>query len=143
MVERPSYKEIEHTADVGLELTAPDLASAFERAAAGMFDMISDLDGIESEWRREVRVAGRDDDLENLLIRWLSELIFLHESEHVLLSTFDVRRIDGNLLEAVVVGEGIDPKRHALKVEIKAATYHDLVIRETPSGWRVRVIFDT
>ena len=143
MSERPSYTEIEHTADVGLELTAPDLPSAFERVAAAMFDMISDLDRIGSAWRRDVRVVGRRGDRENLLIRWLSELLFLHESEHVLLSSFDVRSVGPEALEAEVVGERIDRERHALKVEIKAPTYHVLVLQETPSGWRVRVIFDT
>jgi SHS2 domain-containing protein len=143
MPDRPSYTEIEHTADVGLELIAPDLRSAFERVAAAMFDMISDLDRIGTGWRRDVRVEGREGDLENLLIRWLTELLFVHESERVLLSSFDVRSLGRNALEAEVVGERYDPRRHTLKVEIKAPTYHGLVIRETDSGWRVRVIFDT
>lgn len=143
MPERPSYKEIEHTADVGVELDAPDLPSAFERAAAVMFDMISDLDRIGSGWRRDVRVAGRSGDRENLLIRWLTELLFLHESEHVLLSSFNVKSIGPDAVEAAVAGERIDRERHALKVEIKAPTYHDLALEETPSGWHVRVIFDT
>jgi SHS2 domain-containing protein len=135
--------EIEHTADVGIELEAPDLPAAFERTAAAMFDMISDLDRIGSGWCRSVRVTGREGDLENLLIRWLAELLFLHESERVLLSSFDVRSVGRRALEAEVAGERIDRERHALKVEIKAPTYHDLVLRETASGWRVRVIFDT
>lgn len=143
MPERPSYEEIEHTADVGVELTAPDRSSAFERAAAAMFDMISDLDRVGSAWRRRIRVTAREDDLQNLFIRWLAELLFLHESEHVLLSSFAVRSIGRDALEADVAGERIDPERHTLKVEIKAPTYHDLALEETPSGWRVRVIFDT
>jgi SHS2 domain-containing protein len=143
MPERPTYTEIEHTADVGVELEAPDLDAAFERVAAAMFDMISDLDRVGSDWRRDVRVVGRSGDREHLLIRWLAELLFLHESEHVLLSTFHVERIGPDAIEAEVAGERIDRERHALKVEIKAPTYHDLVIEETASGWRVRVIFDT
>jgi len=143
MPERPSYTEIDHTADVGVELEAPDLTSAFERVAAAMFDMISDLDRVGSDWRRNVRVVGRRGDRENLLIRWLAELLFLHESEHVLLSSFEVESIGPDAIEAQVAGERIDRERHALKVEIKAPTYHDLTLEEIPSGWRVRVIFDT
>ena len=139
----PPWEEIEHTADVGIELTAPDLSSAFERAAAAMFDMISDLDRVGSGWRREIRVTGREGDLQNLFIRWLAELLFLHESERVLLSSFGVRSIGRDALEAEVAGERIDRERHALKVEIKAPTYHDLTIEDTSAGWRVRVIFDT
>jgi SHS2 domain-containing protein len=143
VAERPSYREIEHTADVGVEIEAPGLPAAFERIAAAMFDMVSDLDQIGSGWRRHVRVGGRRGDLEHLLVRWLTELLFLHESEHVLLSTFRVDRVGADAVEAEVAGERYDPARHALKIEIKAPTYHDLAIEETPSGWRVRVIFDT
>ena len=143
MPERPSYTEIEHTADVGVELEAPDLNAAFERTAAAMFDMISDLDRVGSDWRRDVRVVGRSGDREHLLIRWLTELLFVHESEHVLLSTFHVLSIGPDAIEAEVAGERIDRERHALKIEIKAPTYHDLVIEQVSSGWRVRVIFDT
>jgi SHS2 domain-containing protein len=143
VAERPSYTEIEHTADVGIELEAADLPQAFERAAAAMFDLISDLDRVGSGWRRSVHVEGRAGDRENLLIRWLTELLFLHESERVLLSSFTVRALSSVSVEADVAGEPIDREKHALKVEIKAPTYHDLALEEVPSGWRVRVIFDT
>jgi SHS2 domain-containing protein len=143
MAERPLYSEIEHTADVGVELTAPDLKSAFERIAASMFDMMCDLDGVGEKWRRDVRVEGRDGDLENLLVRWLSELLFLFATEHVLLSRFEITHLGEGVIEATVVGERIDWTRHAVKVELKAPTYHDLRIEEEGAGWCVRVIFDT
>jgi len=143
MVERPTYDEIEHTADVGVALSAPDLRSAFELAAASMFDLMFDLDSIGSSWRREIRVEGREGDLENLLIRWLAELLFIFGTERVLLATFAVARLEDGVVEALVVGEPYDAARHAVKVEIKAATYHELTIEETDGGWTVRVIFDT
>jgi SHS2 domain-containing protein len=143
MAERPTYDEIEHTADVGVALSAPDLRSAFELAAASMFDLMCDLDSVGASWRREVRVDGRDGDLENLLIRWLAELLYIFETEHVLLSTFAVARFESGVVEALVAGEPYDAARHAVKIEIKAATYHDLRIEETDDGWRVAVIFDT
>lgn len=141
MGKKPSYREIEHTADVGVELSAPDLPAAFERAAAAMFDVISDIDGVAQTWHGRVRVTGLD--LENLLVRWLSELLFISESEGVLLSRFTVDRLDGFDLEAAVAGETLDRSRHAVRVEIKAPTYHGLRIEEVRGEWLVRVIFDT
>jgi SHS2 domain-containing protein len=141
MGKRPSYREIEHTADVGVELSAPDLRGAFEGAAAAMFDLMSDLDRVGDAWRGRVRVTGLD--LENLLVRWLAELLFVSESEGVLLSRFAVERLDGLTLEAAVAGEKLDRARHAVRVEIKAPTYHGLRIEESDTGWFVRVIFDT
>ena len=141
MGKRPSYREIEHTADVGVELSAPDLRSAFEGAAAAMFDLMSDLDRVGETWRGRVRVTGMD--LENLLIRWLAELLFLSESEGVLLSRFTVDLLDGHTLDAAVAGEKFDRAKHAVRVEIKAPTYHGLRIEEVGGEWSVRVIFDT
>lgn len=143
MAERPRYTEIEHTADVGIELTAPDVRSAFELAAAAMFDMISDLTHVRDESCQVVRVHGRPGDLPNLMVRWLSELLYFFEGEGLLLCSFRIDELGGGAIAATVGGEPWDPKRHVLKTEIKAATYHDLEIDEVEGAWRVRVIFDT
>ncbi len=139
----PTYREIEHTADVGMELGAPDLRTALELSAAAMFDMICDLESVGDSWRSVVSVESRDGDLENLLVRWLTELLYVHETERVLLSGFSIRKLDARLIEAHVTGERIDPDRHVVRLEIKAVTYHDLAIEETAGRWGVRVIFDT
>ena len=143
MVERPNYTEIEHTADVGLELEAPDLKAAFELAAASMFDLMCDLDGVGDGVCRTVRTRARDGDLENMMVRWLTELLFVFASEGLLLSSFDVRELTSDAIEASVTGERYDPARHAFKTELKAATYHDLAVDQVEGVWFVRVIFDT
>ena len=45
-------------------------------------------------------------------------------------------------LEAEAAGEPFAPDRHRMKTEIKAVTYHGLEIRETPAGWRGRIVCD-
>jgi len=143
MTERPDYREIEHTADVGLELEAPDLKAAFELAAASMFDLMCDLDSVGDGVSRTVRVESREGDVEGLMVRWLAELLYVFATEGLLLSRFDVRKLTSDSLEADVAGEPHDPDRHALKTEIKAATYHDLAVDQIRGVWSVRVIFDT
>jgi SHS2 domain-containing protein len=143
MAERPEYTEIEHTADVGMELTARDERSAFEKAAACMFDLVCDLDTVGDTWREMVRVEARADDLQNMMVRWLSELLYLFETERVLMSSFDIVGMDEGVIRAHVAGEAFDPGRHAVKAELKAPTYHDLRIEEDGAVWSVRVIFDT
>ena len=143
MAGRPRYNEIEHTADVGMELEAPDLKAAFELAAASMFDLMCDIDSVRHSVCRTVRVRARDADLENMMVRWLTELLYVFESEGLLLMHFDVRKLTSDLLEAGVAGEPYDPIRHAMKTEIKAVTYHDLAVDQSDGVWFVRVIFDT
>jgi len=142
MIGRPEYTEIEHTADVGLELVAPDLRSALESAAAAMFDVMCDVDTVEPRTTERVSISAREGDLENLLVRWLAELIYLSRTRHLLFSKFDVREIAGGELLADVAGEEFDPGRHAMLTDIKAPTYHQLRIEERGGSWSVRVIFD-
>ena len=115
MAGRPSYNEIEHTADVGMELEAADLKDAFELAAASMFDLMCDLDSVRHSVCRTVRVRARDADLENMMVRWLTELLYVFESEGLLVMYFDIRRLESDLIEAGVAGEPYDPVRHALQ----------------------------
>lgn len=143
MTQRPAYREIEHTADVGLELDAPALKAAFEQAAASMFDLMCDLDTVGECVPRTVRATSREGDLEGLMVRWLTELLYVFASERLLLSSFHVRELAGGVIEADVAGEPYDPARHATKSELKAVTYHELAVKKTDAGWSVRVIFDT
>jgi len=140
---RPPYREVEHTADIGFELEAPDRPSAFERAALAMFDTIVDIDDVRTDWSGRVRASGEPGDVENLMVRWLSELLYLHEIERVVLGSVLVEHLDDRCIEAVVAGERFDPDRHVRRSELKAATYHDLVVQERHGEWSVRVIFDT
>ena len=45
-------------------------------------------------------------------------------------------------LKAIVTGENFDDKRHQLKVEIKAVTFHQIEIREVNNKYFTRIIFD-
>lgn len=130
----------EHTADVGFVVMARNAPELFARAAWGMFDLLTDPRTVRPVERRAVRVTA--DDQAALLVRWLSELNFLHATEHKLFSRFDVREVTPTALEAIVWGETIDPARHAVYTEIKAVTFHELVVEQVGSVWRARVLFD-
>lgn len=131
------YEELDHTADVGIRAHGATLDELFAAAAAGMFSLVADLRKVRAVGEVEVRVKA--DDLEALMVRWLSELLFLHETQRLLLKEFDVR-IDGMCLEARARGETIDKKRHELKLNIKAVTYHRL--RVDRKAGLAEVIFD-
>lgn len=131
------YKEIEHTADVGIRAYGKDAGELFESAAAGMFSLITNLAKVRPVGEVEVRVRGTD--LPQLLVNWLQELLFLHETQRLLLREFHVR-IDGMSLQGQARGEAIDKTRHELKLNIKAVTYHKLVI--DPKAGMAQVIFD-
>jgi SHS2 domain-containing protein len=134
------YEIFEHTADMGLRVRAPDLPALFADAGRGLTSMIApNLDSIRPVRRIPLRVTGsrRDD----LLFDWLSEILYLFESEHLLLSQFDVE-IDAEGARGTARGEPADESRHELEHEVKAITYHGLKVDETPDGWLAEVIVD-
>ena len=104
---------------------------------------------------RERRVAVRGFDLEELLVAWLQELLYLWTVEEFVARTFLVKIVpsgpqeaeEGWRLEGVVAGEAWDEARHEVYTDIKAVTYHNLHIRkETSRGgktlYRVDVVLD-
>ncbi|HYM38983.1 MAG TPA: archease [Thermoplasmata archaeon] len=119
------YEEIEHTADVGIRAFGKTASALFARAAEGMFNLIADITKVKPTGELEIRLAAQD--LPSLLVAWLSELLFLHETEHLLFCRFQVR-VRGTSLHARAWGEAIDRRRHGLKLAVKAVTYHRLSV---------------
>lgn len=133
------FQLIDHTADVGIAAFGESVAEAFAATAAGMFSIITDLDSIEEVLSQSISVEA--DDIEELLVSWLNELLFLFEVEGLLFRRFEVEIEDGRL-RAVAFGQEIDPARHNIHTAIKAVTYHLLEVALEDGGWRTRVIFD-
>ncbi len=136
------YEYFEHTADVGALVRGVTLPRLFENASKAMFDLVCDRRAVRP--RRAVRIAVSGSSLEDLLVRWLSELLFRLETDDMLFSTFSVDRVDRALLRArgTARGESIDRTRHALRREVKAVTYHQIRLVRGRSAWRVRIVFD-
>jgi SHS2 domain-containing protein len=117
----------------------PDL---FHTAAEALFDVLvanrGDVQVLETE-----SVSITAESTEDLLVEWLNELIFRSETRHRLYSHFDVALAEnGRSLEAKIGGEPIDRGRHVLDHEVKAATHHELSVRQVDGGWFAEVIVD-
>ena len=136
------YEYFEHTADVGALVRGVTLPRLFENAAAAMGDLICARRTVRP--RRTRRVEAQGSGLEDLLVRFLTELLVLHETAGLVFSSVQVGRVDRTRfrVRALVRGEPIDRTRHALLREVKAITYHQIRIVRGRSAWRVRLIFD-
>jgi SHS2 domain-containing protein len=134
------YEFFDHTADVGIRLAASDLETLLADAGRALYALIVDnADDIRPDQRFEFRVAGLQPDY--LLFDWLSALLRHFESTRVVLSRFDVR-LNADGLTAEVWGEPLDEDRHRLGNEVKAVTYHQLVVQQSDGEWRAEVIVD-
>lgn len=139
--ETPAWlREIDHTGDVGIEVAAPSLEDLFARAAWAMFNVLADLASVQPRAALPVAVAAED--RAALLVRWLSELNFLHATQGWLFCAFEVEALGERRLAATARGERYDDACHTVYTEIKAVTFHDLTIERRGEGWHARIIFD-
>ncbi len=133
-------RQLDHTADAGFTVTAPDRETLYARAAWGLFSILTDVPRVAPRDSRTIRLEA--DDPAALMVKWLSELNFIHITEHVLFRRFEVRLPGPGRLEAEVSGEPIDPGRHTVYTEVKAVTYHGMEIEQRGESWRAVVIVD-
>ena len=134
------YELIDHTADVGVKAKGKTLSECFENAAHGMFDLIADKSEIESIGQYTVELKA--DDLEQLLVDWLSELLFLQSAKNLIFGFFKVELDEKNKsLSAKIFGEKYDISKHRIGAEIKAVTYHMLEVKNKKPFY-VQVLFD-
>jgi protein archease len=138
--ERRSFREIEHTADLGIEAEGENPAELFTAAAEGLYALIADPSGIEA--RRAISVSATGGDWEELLQAWLSELLAEFNVKGFIGKNCTIINIGATRLNATVEGEPLDLKRHRFQTEIKAVTYHELRVWQDSGMWRARVIFD-
>jgi SHS2 domain-containing protein len=137
----PRFEPLEHTAEAGIIARGATPAEAFANAAEGMYALILELDDVREEEARDVDLQGAG--LEDLLVDWLLELIYLTETEGLVFRRFDVRELSESKLRATAWGERFDPDRHrSHNVMVKAVTRHMLEIAREDGGYRVQVLFD-
>lgn len=134
------YEFIEHTADLGLKAYGRSREELFSNAAEALFEVLVAAETIEEALERVVEVEA--DALDDLMVSWLSELLFLFDTEGLLLKRFDIKTIKDHNLKATVGGETLDPARHEIKTGIKAVTYHKLYVRKRNGTWETQVILD-
>jgi len=138
--DRGSFREIEHTADLGIEVTASSLAGLFSTTGEALFALIADPKNLEA--RDAIAVAAGGDSPEELLHAWLRELLAQFNLTGFVAARCEVRKITRERVEGIVTGEKLDLKRHCFYTEIKGVTYHDFRVWEENGSWRARVIFD-
>jgi len=122
------------------------LEEAFEYAALGVTEVMTDLSSVRS--LEEVELVAEGFDLESLLYDWIEKIIVLFDSRQLLVSKAKVEQIETDpegryKLRARVWGEPYDPERHESRALVKAMTYHMMEIKREEDGTcRVRFVVD-
>ena len=128
--------------DAVIEAYGESLGEAFEQAALGLCNTMIDLQGVEP--RTEVAIDASGHDTHSLLFDWLDKVMLLLVADGLVMSEFKVAisRNGSYHLKGTARGERINLHRHKYKVEIKAVTYHEMLVNETSTGATVRFLLD-
>jgi len=137
--EAPTYRELEHTGDLAIEVTSATREELFAHSLVAMARLMVEDDGIAAAERREIRCdAGDDaDTIRDLLATALNLFLidgFIWRDAKV--------NIQNGAVIATLVGEPYDSRRHQLLEEIKAVTYHRLAVEKIGDTWRATIVFD-
>ena len=134
------YEVLEHTADVGLRATAPTLPELFAEATRGM----AELAGVWSAGAEgdEVPVEAAAGDLEGLLVEWLGEVLYVHDSRNAALHRVVLDEVSETFAGGRILLSPLSQERAEEGTQIKAITFHQLEVRRADEGWTARVFFD-
>lgn len=133
------FREIDHSGDIGIEAWGATARDVLKSATRGLASLMT-WSAVELRVTRAITVESAD--AADVAVDWLSAVILCAATHGELYADADLERVDEHGASGVVRGEPLDPARHRLRFDVKAATYHDPVWEETPEGVHMRVIFD-
>ena len=131
------FEIVEHTADVGIRAWGRTAEELFEQAARGLLDITGALQPGGGD-KRDVELEARD--LGGLLVDWLGEIVYLQDAADAVITDLEVTSIANNRLTGSVAASARTTELEGTAV--KAVTYHQLEVKETPEGWTATVYVD-
>ena len=137
---KTKYRQLSHTADLGLRIWGDSQEELFENAGAALSAVLTDRRRLRLEITKEILLEAPD--LEALLVAWLNHLLYLYDVDAFLGREFKVSELTPQRLAAQARGEASDPGRHVARTAVKAATYHHLEIANRNGRWQATVILD-
>jgi protein archease len=140
MTHAARYEYFDVEADVGVRAWGIDRAEAFAQAALGVLALGVAPADVEERETRDVRAQAAT--IEELLVAWINECVYVHEIEGFAVHRVGVHRLDDGVVHGVLHGEPLEPARHQLGTVVKGVTHHRVAVTETADGAEVCVIVD-
>ena len=152
-----AYRELDHTADILLEITGVSIHELFCEAARALMDILypprksssflhHTLDKISVPIMvninsNEDKKEGSYESYELLVQAFLSELLFLTETESIVFSEYAIM-IETEKVYGVVQGIAFDPALHSGGIGVKGISYSDLKIQKGENSYTLTIIYD-
>jgi SHS2 domain-containing protein len=137
-VKKSGFKSLRHEADAAFLVFGGNTRELFQNSGRAVFSLITDMRRIRSGPSKTFTVPRADD---SLLI-FLNELLFLWDTDRFIPKTVSVLEEGPDFFHVVVRGDVFDEKRHTIKKEVKAATYHCFSMETDGSTFKAMFVVD-
>jgi len=132
------YRYLDHTADLGLEVTSPTLIELFSDTGRALFEtQVSGPVAADQDLAFELTAVS----LEELFLDWCRELLYNFSVRGFIPQIYDLTLNDLSL-KARIQGGVFDPEKNRIMMEIKNPTYHKLQIERLADAYRLTIILD-
>jgi SHS2 domain-containing protein len=133
------HRLLPHTADLLVEVRAPDFPSLCGRSVEALFSLLTDRRKVRPAETRSLEFAP--DPPEETLLSVLRQSLLLFFLDRFLVRDADAT-MKGNRVFLTVRGEPMDAERHSMGRELKAVTAHALAVEAGTPGFTARFVVD-
>lgn len=133
------YLENVAIADIAFEAYGKTLNKVFENSAYAFFDITCNPKTIKQKIKKIINLNNKDE--KDLLYNFLTELVFLKDSEQLIFSKVKVS-IKNNKLNATLYGDKINAEKQELRNDIKAITLHMFNLEKIKNGYKATIVVD-
>lgn len=132
-----NFEFLEHTADIKIKASGRNIAQGFTAIARAMSHYFNRGNAVAAKKEKKISLQGTD--TKNLLYVFIDHIIYLLDAENFLVK--DARLvIENNKLEGILYGDDSTAYNHL--DHIKAATYSEMEVTDTPSGVEIIAVLD-
>lgn len=132
-----SYKFLEHTADLRLQVEAATYSGLLQEAVAGLFTYLKPTPAKTNKVQRRLMLSAPDKTA--LLIDFLNQVLFLAQSHKEMYDTIEFEICEERQIKCSLLGYPV--KKFGR--DIKAVTHHEAQVEYRPLlGWRAQLVFD-
>ena len=131
------------TAEPAFEAYGKTVDEVFANSALAIAETMTDSAKIKPKIKKSIKLVNSD--LNTLLVDFLNEIVRMTDTDKLFFSKFKTKVTDAGgtwILQAELAGEKINPKKHELRADIKAVTWHMFELKKGRTGWTARVVLD-
>ncbi len=138
-----SYRFLEHASDIGIRACAPTKRKVLCEAARALFDILVDVRTVRADEKVAFACEALKFDL--LFVEFLNDLVALAATREMVFKSCRVTSLEEGArcrVTGVLGGEAFDPERHAVRTEVKAATYSGLKFERRGGLYCIQCVVD-